>query len=368
MRSRRFVFPVTVAAVLLLGCETRKAFEPPSVPTAPNLARPVGNPGSDFATLSTLPPLPGGSHGEAYAADRAGSLIAGYSWDKAGRMNPVTWTLQNGTWAVTKLPYAASASSAVARAVDDSRNVAGNDFPATSPHAVLWPSTGGFTILGCGELGEVYGMSAGGQVVVGVDRRVLPATAAVWRPGSCRENLPPLVAGGGAGANAVNGDGTIVGGGAAKDPAANVFVPVRWRRVAGTWQIDQLDSRAGTAFAANPAGDLAGYVQIPCGSATCNRGVIWYAAGGSRELPTLGGPSTTPRGINAAREVVGLSSLPNGDGFPFIWSETMGMRQLPVSSGAWAFAVSGVRSDGTRLVVGAGGRPFSALVWVVRNP
>ena len=44
------------------------------------------------------------------------------------------------------------------------------------------------------------------------------------------------------------------------------------------------------------------------------------------------------------------------------------MRQLPVTDGAWAFAISGVRADGTRLVVGAGGKPFSALVWVVRNP
>ena len=365
MRSRGFVIPAASAALLLLGCETRKPSEPPSLPTAPNLARPSGNPGGDFATLGTLPALTRGAQGEAYAIDRAGSLIAGYSWDQAGRMNPVTWTLQNGRWTVTTLPYAASATSAVARAVDDNHNVAGNDFPATSPHAVLWPSTGGFSMLGCGELGEVYGMSTAGQVVVGVDRRVSPATAAVWRTGGCRENLPPLVAGGGARADAVNGDGTIVSGTAAN---GTVSVPVRWRRVGGTWQIEQLDNRAGTAFAANPAGDLAGYVEIPCGSSTCNRGVIWYAAGGSRELPTLGGPSTTPRGINAAREVVGLSSLPNGDGYPFIWSEALGMRQLPVSSGAWAFAVSGVRPDGTRLVVGAGGRPFSALVWVVRNP
>jgi uncharacterized membrane protein len=367
MRSRGFVIPVTGAAVLLLGCETRKAFEPSSLPTAPNLARP-GTSGGDFATLGMLPALNPRVHGEAYAVDQGGSLIAGYSWDQNDRMNPVTWTLQNGTWTITKLPYAASASSAVARAVDDNRNVAGNDFPATSPHAVLWPSTGGFNVLGCGELGEVYGMSAGGQVVVGVDRRVSPAIAAVWRPGSCRENLPPLVAGGGARANAVNGDGTVVGGDAATDVKGSAYVPVRWIRVGGTWQIQPLDSRAGTAFGANPAGDLAGVVQVPCGSATCSRGVVWYAAGGSSELPTLGGPSTAPRAINAAREVVGLSTLPNGDGYPFIWSATLGMRRLPVTSGAWAFAVSGVRPDGTRLVVGAGGRPFSALVWVVRNP
>jgi hypothetical protein len=44
------------------------------------------------------------------------------------------------------------------------------------------------------------------------------------------------------------------------------------------------------------------------------------------------------------------------------------MRQLPVSSGGWAFAVSDLRADGTRLVAGAGGKPFAALAWVVRDP
>ena len=63
-----------------------------------------------------------------------------------------------------------------------------------------------------------------------------------------------------------------------------------------------------------------------------------------------------------------MSALANEEGTAFIWSETMGMRQLPVTGGAWAFAVSGVRADGTRLVVGAGGDKFSALGWVVRNP
>jgi hypothetical protein len=43
-------------------------------------------------------------------------------------------------------------------------------------------------------------------------------------------------------------------------------------------------------------------------------------------------------------------------------------RALPVAEAAWAFAVSGVRSDGTLLFGGAGGRPYTALVWVVRNP
>lgn len=95
--------------------------------------------------------------------------------------------------------------------------------------------------------------------------------------------------------------------------------------------------------------------------------MIWYNDGGSRVLGSLGGESTAPRAINAAREVVGLSMISNGTGVPFIWSEALGMRQLPNKGGGWAFAVSDVRPDGTRIVVGAGGRPFAPLVWVVRN-
>jgi probable HAF family extracellular repeat protein len=367
MRSRRFPFSLSIATAVLLGCDTTPPLEPSRVPAAPNMAKGGPNTGSQFATLAKLAPIKGGGHGEAYAVDRTGSVIAGYSWDRAGRMNPVTWRLQNGAWVITALPYAPTATSAIARAVNDQGDVAGNDWPGSSPHAVLWPSTGGFDGLGCYDLGQVYGISAAGRVLVGVRHGVSPATAAAWRPGSCREDLPSLVTGGGARAMAINGDATIVGGTAG--------VPVRWRRAAGAWEIQQLDTRPGSVYGANAAGDLVGHVQIPCASPSeqipppqCFRGVIWYAAGGSRELGTLGGETTSPRAINAAGEVVGLSALPNGEGHPFFWSEALGMRQLPVTGGAWAFGVSGVRPDGTRLVVGAGGQPMSALAWVVRNP
>ena len=351
-------FALSTSIALLLGCESSRPFEPSA---QPDLARGT-TPTSGFATLVKLPVLSKGLHGEAYAVQQSGGIIAGYSWHRDGRMIPVTWTLTNGAWTIKALSYPATATSARAKAVNDQGEVGGNDWPGSTPHALLWSSTGAFQVLGCsGELGEVFGMSAGGQILVGFARRGSTTTAAVWQPGQCRVDLPGLVEGGGSRADAVNGDGSIVGGSASG-------VPVRWRRENGAWAIEQLDSRSGAVRGANSAGDLVGYVTVSCASTSgCNRGMIWYAAGGSRELPTLGGESTTPVAVNAAREVVGLSSLANGDGTAFFWSETFGMRQLPVSGGAWAFAVSGVRSDGTRLVVGAGGSDFGALVWTVRN-
>jgi probable HAF family extracellular repeat protein len=346
---------------LLLGCGGEKAVAPSLERGAPLFAK--GGPNaSQFATLITLDRF-----SAANAVNQAGTIIAGFRWrGRIGTNDPMVWTLQYGAWTANALPFAATATSAWAKAVNDQGDVAGDDFAGSSSHVVLWPSTGGFMMLGCGELGEASAMSAAGQIVVGVDRTVLPRTAAVWQPGACREDLPRLGADGHTFANAVNGDGTIVGGAAAPSELADL-VPVRWRRVSGAWQIEQLDTRSGWAFGANSAGDLVGTARLPCtsGSGQCSRGLIWYAAGGSRDIGTLGGETTTPRGINAAGEVVGLSTLSNGNTAPFLWSEALGMRQLPVQRSGSAFAVSGVRSDGTRIVVGEGGG--AALAWVVRN-
>ena len=360
MRSFAPGFLASMAAVLVLGCDQKSPVAPALEVGEALLAKGGGGSGgggsTDFATRYSLPPLPRGRHGEAYSVNQAGTLVVGYSWDRNDLMHPVQWTMQNGAWTVTALPFDASATSATAKAVNDQGDKAGKFFPASAPRAVLWHSTGGFTVLGCSELGEGNAISLGAQIVVGIRRVTSSSVAVVWRPGMCGEVLPSPA--GYASANAVNGDGTIVGG------SANV--PVRWRRVNSTWQIEQLDSRPGEVSGSNSAGDLVGYVQVACSSGTCNRGIIWYAAGGSRELPTLGGGSTSPRAINAVGEVVGLSSLSNGSGYPFFWSPTLGIRQLPVSGGAWAFGLSGVRSDGTRLVVGAGGQPFGAQAWVVK--
>jgi uncharacterized membrane protein len=356
-------FTLSASVALVVGCESSQPLEPTA---GPDLARkPEAAPG--FATLSTLPSLSrGGTGAEAYAVQQSGGVIAGYAWHTDGRMIPVKWSLQNGAWTITSLPYPATATSARAKGVNDQGDVAGNDWPGSTPHAVLWPSTGGFAVLGCNnELGEVFGLSAGGRTLAGVVQGS-PTMAAVWEPGQCRIALPPLVQGGSARADAVNGNGSIVGGSAS---AGAYQVPVRWARVGGAWTITALDSRQGGVRGANSAGDLVGYVKVPCALPEgCNLGMIWYAAGGTRVLPTLGGSHTTPVGINSAGEVVGLSSLANEEGTAFFWSQSMGMRQLPITGGAWAFAVSGVRADGTRLVVGAGGTRSGAVVWVVRNP
>lgn len=355
MRRYAPVVFASFAAALVLGCE-EKPLEPVHHPGDPLMAK-GGGATTGFATVTALPALKKSVHGEAYTVNQAG-LIGGYSWDQAGYMHPVTWSMLNGTWRITAYPWDAAATSAIVKAVNDAGDKAGTFWPASAPRAVIWHAAGGYTVLGCGELGQAYGMSAEGQVVVGGDATVIPGVAAVWRPGTCREALPPIVAGTWARAQAVNRDGTIVGG-------TSNDVPVRWTRSGDAWQVEQLDSRQGSVSGSNRQGDLVGSVDVvPCSANSCSRAIIWYAAGGSRELPTLGGAFTWPRGINTAQEVVGMSGLSNGDAVPFIWSDAHGMRQLPGSG--WAFGVSDARSDGTRLVAGAGGNRFAAQVWVVK--
>ena len=171
-----------------------------------------------------------------------------------------------------------------------------------------------------------------------------------------------------ASAATVNGDGTIVGGSASSSPS-DVAVPVRWRVVDGQWQIQQLDNRAGRALGANGGGDFAGHVSDPCTSALgCNRAVVWYADGSSLDLgATLGSERSVGFDINSAGEVVGWSTA-SGRTTAYLWSASSGTRLLSTKgSDSEARAVSDVRPDGTRLVVGmvAG---TQAAVWVVRNP
>jgi uncharacterized membrane protein len=364
--SRRSALGPFVALALLAGCQNPESPGASGLPTeavGPAAANPTG-----FATFVALPTLSGHTS-EALAVNAAGTVVTGYAWEAgtSGTMRAVRWTQgASGSWTITVLPTAAGTTGAIARGVDDQGNAAGNDFPASSSRAVLWPRTGGFSMLSCtGETGRatVYGISANGQAVVGNRTGIQPAKSGVWRPGGCREDLPPLAAGAGSIASAVNGEGTIVGG-TASLAAAEEYYPVRWTRVSGQWQVHQLDQRQGAAYGANATGDLAGLVEVSCSAAGgCQRAMIWYAGGSTRQLGTLGGSNSWARDINAAGEVVGVSSTSSG-GVGYFWSVAAGMRQLPSSGGA--NAVSGIRADGTRLVAGIAKKSPRAAVWVVR--
>jgi uncharacterized membrane protein len=375
MRTRALgLLRLALALAPLLGCDGSSVVDASHQArllgaSSIKLASARGTGTTSFATLITLPAL-SGSPSEALAVNRAGTVITGYGLERRGTMRAVRWTLQaNGSWAIEALPLSPSATGGNARGVNDAGDAAGNDFPGSTPHVVLWPSTGGFAFPGCDEFGEGYAISATSQIVVGVQHVVQPTTAEIWRPGACREDLPSLAPGGWAAANAVNGDGTIVGGAGAETPSG-AALPLRWSLTNQAWRIEQLDQRSGAALNANAAGDLAGYVVVACEDpAGCDRALVWYASGASRELGTLGGPVSFAKGINGSGEIVGSSSpSAQASATGFFWSAASGMVQLP-SSGRWAAAngVSDIRADGTRLVVGMNSRA-QPIAWIVRSP
>ena len=358
----------TTAAALLVACQN------PGAPAAPSEEITTAK-AAAFAKLIALPTLSGRTS-EALAVNAAGTVAVGYAWERgtSGTMRAVRWSLQNdGSWTIAVLPHAATATGAIARAVDAQGGGAGSDFPASSSDAVYWPTTGGFNVLSCvGETGAagVYGISANGQSLVGTRTGISPARAAVWRPGSCVQNLPPLAAGAFTAARAVNTDGTLIGGSAALTPTGKGF-PVRWRRVSGQWQVAQIDQRPGPVLGGNAVGDFVGYVSVVggnCASAGCQRAMIWYSAGGSLQLGTLGGADSWANDINAAREVVGVSTSSAGN-TAYIWSQSTGMRRLPSKALCCAAAnsVSDVRQDGTRVVAGIDlSGTARAVVWVIQ--
>jgi uncharacterized membrane protein len=353
------------AALPLLG------FGPEYVGRAAGVQKPPKGP-APFATFISLPGLSGRGPSEPQGINDAGTVIVGRSFDRADLLWAVKWTFQDGTWVISRLPAPVPyPGSAIARGIDTFGNIVGvGGFASFPSRPVFWPSAGGSALLGCNsDVGEAHAISANGQIIVG---QASLQAAAWYPPGSCTEFLPPLEAGGLARALAVTRDGNIIAGGAA--PVSQPLVPVRWVVIDGQWQVQQVDTRPGTVRGANESGDLVGTVTIACPAVDgCRRAIIWPASGAVTQLGTLGGEFSSAVDINTEGEVVGSSTTSDGVFTPYFWSASTGMLPLPADKdrgpanrGGLPFALSDVRLDGTRLVVGTS--QGNAGVWIVRAP
>ena len=363
-----------IAVVTAIGCFAALpllGLGPEHVVRAAGVQKPPKGP-APFATLINLPALSGRGLAQPEGINDAGTVIVGSSYARGDLRYAVKWTLQNGTWVISALPPPVPLPfGAFARGIDTFGNVVGY---ATTQHPVFWPVAGGSALLGCNsDVGEANATSANGQIIVGHtgNSGQIGNQAAAWSPsGSCTELLPPLDAGEFAEARAVTGDGSIIGGGARY--ASQPVVPVRWVVINGQRQIQQIDTRPGTVRGANEGGDLVGTVDIVCPAVDgCFRAVIWSASGAVTQLEPLGGEFSSANDINAEGEVVGSSTTSSGVFTPYFWSASTGMLPLPTgrgpaNRGGVPFALSDVRLDGTRLVVGTS--DGKAGVWIVRAP
>ena len=167
---------------------THDTHAPETAVMSPRAGGQSGKPGAGFATLTTLPSLGRGS--EALAVNAAGTIVVGTAWDRSDLLHAVRWTLQNGRWVISSMPWPSGATSAAARGMNNRGDAAGSNYPSSNSHAILWPATGGLSVLGCSsDVGpvNVYAISGDAQVLAGSGG----AGAAVWVPGGCRASFLP---------------------------------------------------------------------------------------------------------------------------------------------------------------------------------
>lgn len=100
--------------------------------------------------------------------------------------------------------------------------------------------------------------------------------------------------------------------------------------VGGVLELGTLGGAESSALDINGNGQIVGWSSLPNGD---TRAFLWSPGTGMRSLGTLGGENSVAYGINDRGEVVGTSQLSNRLWRAFLWSPTGGMRDLGALSG-----------------------------------
>jgi hypothetical protein len=243
---------------------------------------------------------------------------------------------------------------------------------------MIWPAAGGSAVLGCGEPGSDRALAVNSSgVAAGATSSPGTEVAVVWRPGGCREELPPLSAG--EWAEVDNIDDAGIASGMGGDPSANGSLGIRWTRNATNtgWNPPEVlkDAIYAGADGTNRAGDIVGGICVGGPLGVCgSHAMLWPFPGTvtRTDLGTLGGKVSNAYAINSSDEVAGFSETTrNRNTYGFFWSSTGGMLALaPLQGGSRseAHGMTGKLADNSRMVVGFSSSrsgPKKAVVWRV---
>jgi len=260
-------------------------------------------------TITDLGTESGGSFSQANAVNDAGQIAGTADREAGGYGYPVRWSAAG---VLQDLGGTVTNSLGVGNAIDPSGQVAGGQRPADSedgPIGILYSQSGTPTYLGNppDSLDAAAGINAEDQVV--------GSPAFVWQAGTVTL-LPGLPGVGGAGANAINIAGEVVGTVSEPSGAAAIEDAALWQGgvLTDLGTIDEIQYNQ--ANAVNAAGQVVGTANPNC--EPCAAPVAWLREpGGSlTALSTLipsgsGWTLQQANGINDRGQIVG-AGLHNG--------------------------------------------------------
>ena len=297
----------------------------------------------------------GGATAQASAINSAG-LVVGSAQTAGGKTHAFLWSARGGMKDLGDLGGGTSTASAI----NNQGHVVGLSSVASGPdHAFLWTAAGGMVDLGTiggptssatgiNDRDQVVGTSVliaggaqhaflwssagrmtdlgtfGGQVnsiainnrqqVVGwlITEGCPVAIAFLWSAHDGLQNLGDLSNSalnpcGGAGANAINESGEVVGLGTTSTYLTHAFL---WTSAAGMVDLGTLTGANGysVAWAINQPGDVAGDAAVSSSTPFPLHAVVWNAGGSIQDLGTLPSDvSSFAKGINDRGDVVGYS-------------------------------------------------------------
>lgn len=313
----------------------------------------------------------GGTTSDAWGVNDDGEVV-GWSATASGDYHAFAWTQAGGMIDLGTL----GGTNSDAAGINENGQVAGTSTTASGDQeAYLWSQSGGMVDLGKINDpdfdGSVAGLDNAGEVA---GTSEITKHAFLWTQAEGMIDLgtltpPDYPYGSFTDANAINGNGEVVGWGTSTDNSYNHAFT--WTQTGGMRDLGTFDGTyvepESKALAVNDNGWVVGGAY----NLFFTRATVWTPGGGVIGLGTLSGytfSTSVARAVSDNGLVIGGSSAPNAEDHGFAWSLTTGMIDLGTLGGDYSSAQV-VSNDG--LVIGDAYTPSNqdeTVVWKPTGP